>query len=386
MFKLIVIAVLSFLAYLGYLKYFTKSENSLTSLKSNSSSFDTSKTKRFYITSLAFLLLIFFNSSLSFGQAKENNRIILWDVTASMVGSTPNGYNSEKDIDKKVREGLIKLIGEFENDNTSFRIMPFNSDILDYSKIFECSADGKSKAINYINGYKIDPKIKGYTNICAAWEKAHRYIDKAKSNYIYLYTDGEQNVGYGEDGKNCMQGLVEKYCELTKGSCFTYLISIKANNTLDYPSDCGIVIDVADPNTDNLVPHSLSLTVLNTTLVHNLKDGLSQVVRFKKSGNRKLEGFVPTGKLTFSNPAYSFDVKFTLVKEYEDGTVDFKLSFVDYSQNTVKRMKGAQKLNETATLALESSDREVTFDPASLQVIFKYQTPKPAQKVTIKID
>ena len=66
MFKLIVIAVLSFLAYLGYLKYFTKSENSLTSLKSNSSSFDTSKTKRFYITSLAFLLLIFFNSSLSF--------------------------------------------------------------------------------------------------------------------------------------------------------------------------------------------------------------------------------------------------------------------------------------------------------------------------------
>ena len=318
MFKLIVIAVLSFLAYLGYLKYFTKSENSSTSLKSNSSSFDTSKTKRFYTTSLAFLLLIFFNSSLSYGQAKENNIIILWDVTASMVGSTPSGYNADHDIDKNVRDGIKKLIGALEEDNSTIRIFPFTTKILDYSRKYASNASGKSAAISYINSYKIDPKIKGYTNICSAWEMAHKYIDKSKSNFIYLYTDGEQNTPYGEDGKNCMQGLIDKYCGLTKGSCFTYFISIDAlNENLYFPPECGVKFPVRGDSIPQ--PKSLNLSLLNSSIVHNLKDGLSQVVRFKESGNRKLEGFVPIGKITFSNPAYSFDVKFTLVKEYEDG-------------------------------------------------------------------
>lgn len=337
---------------------------------------------------LSFLMLLFFSSFSSFGQSqpREFNRIILWDVTASMVGSTPNGYNAATDIDKNVREGLRNLVNSFENDNSTFRILPFTTDIIDYSKIFASNPNGKQQALNYINSYVISREIKGYTNICAAWEKANSYIDKAKSNFIYLYTDGEQNTDYGQNGRNCLQGLVDKYCELTKGSSFTYFISINANNKVNFPPECGLIIDVKGKTTLE-PPHSLNLTPLNNSIVLNLQDGLTQTLRFRENGDRKLgNNFVPSGKIVFSNPAYSFDIDLRVKKEYDNGTVDFELKFIDFTNKTVSRMKQVAHLNETATLTLESTDKEVKFEPADLQVIFKYKQPKPVQKVNIKID
>ena len=383
MFKLIILAIVALLGYFAYLKYFPK-EDSKKGNKIKTSFIRKSEFKKNYITSLIALLFIVFQASTLFAQSKENNRIILWDVTASMVGSTKSGYDAKHDIDKNVRESLRKLIKDFDDDNSIIRIFPFTTIISDYSKQFTCNSAGKAAAIKFITGYYIDPKIKGFTNICSAWEMAHKYIDKAKSNYIYLYTDGEQNINYGEDGKNCMQGLIDKYCAI--GACYTYFISIDAvNNKINFPANCGKTYSVEGGHPfEN--PKSLNLSILNNSIVHNLQDGLSQVLRFKEIGNRKLNGFVPTGKLIFSNSAYSFDVKLTLVKEYEDGTADFKLSFIDYTENTVKRLKSITKLNENAALTFESSDSEVTFDPVKLDILFNYEKPKPVQKVTIKID
>ena len=240
--------------------------------------------------------------------------------------------------------------------------------------------------MNYINTYVISREIKGYTNICAAWEKANSYIDKAKSNFIYLYTDGEQNTEYGQNGRNCLQGLVNKYCELTKGASFTYFISINANNRVNFPPECGLIIDVKGKTTPE-PPHSLNLTSLNTSILINLQDGLIQTIRFRENGDRKLgDNFVPKGKVVFSNPAYSFDVEIKVKREYDNGTVDFEVKFLDFTNMTVPRMKQLAHLNETATLTLESTDKEVKFEPADLKVIFKYEQPKPVQKVNIKID
>lgn len=384
MFKFILISIFAFLGCLLFLKYYKKEVNTKKNEMKNNF-FKISSTEIKNHNYFIFFILFFINLSFVSGQVKENNRIILWDVTASMVGSTPKGYNAKHDIDKNVRESLRKLITDFDDDNSIIRIFPFTTNISDYTKEFRCNSTGKAAAIKFIDGYYIEPKIKGFTNICSAWEMAHKYIDKAKSNYIYLYTDGEQNINYGQDGKDCMQGLIDKYCDLTKGACYTYFISIDAvNDKVNFPANCGKTYNVMGDTIP--IPKSLNLSILNNSIVHNLQDGLSQVVRFKESGNRKLNGFVPTGKLTFSNSAYSFDVKFTLVKEYEDGTADFKLTFIDYSQNTVKRLKSTPKLNEKAIIVFDSSDSEVTLDPIQLNVLFNYEKPKPVQKVTIKID
>jgi hypothetical protein len=337
---------------------------------------------------LSFLMLINFSSFSSFGQSqpREFNRIILWDVTASMVGSTPNGYNAATDIDKNVREGLRNLINTFKDDNSTFRILPFTTDIIDFSKTFSSNPSGKQQALNYINSYVISREIKGYTNICAAWEKANSYVDRGKSNFIFLYTDGEQNINYGKDGLNCMQGLIDKYCDLTKGASFSYVISINANNRFHFPPECGLVI-TRPGDTPPPPPHSLNLTPLTNSILINLQEGLTQTLRFRENGDRKLgNNFVVSGKVVFSNPAYSFDVQLNLKKEYDNGTADFEVKFVDFSNKTVPRMQQVAHLSETATLTLESADKEVKFEPTDLQVIFKYERPKPVQKVNIKID
>jgi hypothetical protein len=334
------------------------------------------------------LLFFLFSLFTSFAQQKQQelNRIILWDVTASMVGSTPNGYNQFTDIDKNVRQGLRNLINSFEDDNSTFRILPFTTDIIDFKKVFTANASGKSQALNYIDSYVISPQIKGYTNICAAWEKANSYIDKGKSNFIYLYTDGEQNINYGQDGTNCLQALVNKYCELTKGSSFTYFVSINANNKVSFPADCGTVLDVKG-NTVIKTPKLLNLTPLSNTLFFNLQDGLSQIIRLRENGNRKVgASFKPLGKLTFSNSQYSLDVELSVKQENVNNTVDFELKLIDFSNTTINRMKRVAGLNESAILTLESTDPEIKFEPAQVAVIFKYEAPKPVQKVTIKID
>lgn len=332
------------------------------------------------------ILVLIFTHSYAQKKAQELNRIILWDVTASMVGSTPNGYNKATDIDKNVRQGLKNLINGFEDDNSTFRILPFTTDIIDFKKVFTANTSGKSSALSYIDSYVISPEIKGYTNICAAWEKANSFIDKGKSNFIYLYTDGEQNIDYGPEARKCLQALVNKYCELTKGSSFTYFVSINANNKVVFPAECGTVLDVKG-NTVIETPKILNLTPLSNSLYFNLQDGLVQVIRLRENGNRKVgNGFKPLGKITFSNSSYSLDVELTLKNENENNTADFELKLIDFSNTTINRMKQVVNLNESATLTLESTDREIRFEPAQIPVVFKYEKPKPIQKVNIKID
>ena len=80
------------------------------------------------------------------------------------------------------------------------------------------------------------------------------------------------------------------------------------------------------------------------------------------------------------------DVELTLKKENDNNTADFELKLIDFSNTTINRMKQVVNLNEAATLTLESTDREIRFEPAQLPVVFKYEKPKPIQKVNIKID
>ena len=92
---------------------------------------------------IIFMAFIFSFSTKIIAQ-KAVNRLILWDVTASMVGSTNNtppnyGYNANSDIDKQVREVLKKIISDTEEDDGVFNIYPFGSDILEYKSFLNTS-------------------------------------------------------------------------------------------------------------------------------------------------------------------------------------------------------------------------------------------------------
>lgn len=339
---------------------------------------------RFLIVSCLF----FFIHTLSVvGQDKENNHIILWDVTASMVGSTPSGYNEAGNIDKSVRNSLKQLISSFDNDNSTIRILPFTTDILDNAKVFRSNTQGKANAIDFINSYVIDPQIRGYTNICAAYDKAHEFVDRSKASTIYLYTDGEQNIAYGPEGRNCLQSLIDRKCVWALNSLFTYFISINANNRVTFPPGCGIAVPISHTGTGPFIyTPSCYLKPQTSSSVINLQEGLSKIVRFKKSFSRNLRiDFSPTATISFGNSSYSLDVTMALKRD-NSNSVDFELNFDDFTRTTISQMKRVTNLNEAATITFFSADSTIKFDPPSMQMIFRYERPRPVQKVNIKID
>lgn len=170
----------------------------------------------------------------SFAQ-KPINRIIVWDVTASMVGVTNTtppdfGYDHNTDIDSIVRVGIIKIIKNTIIDNGTFRIIPFSTVTIADNQ-YKNDTKGRTDLIKYINNYKIEKKPTSSTNICGAWDIAMNYIDQTKQNIIYLFTDGKQNVSYGPDGINCLTRIVRKYCELTNGSeTYTFFVSLNISD------------------------------------------------------------------------------------------------------------------------------------------------------------
>ena len=332
-----------------------------------------------------FLLLLLSNS---FSQ-KAKNRIIIWDVTASMTGSTNGtapgyGYNSNTDIDKVVRDGIIKIISQFPEDKGQFRILPFRDNILD-NKQFANDKQGKDAATNYINNYVIGKKPVGYTNICGAWDQSMQFLDMGKDNIIYLFTDGNQNIDYGPNGKNCLPGVVDKYCKLSKGGeTYTYFVSLNINNKINTDPSCPIkFIDVKDPIHDFPDPaKSIALTPQNSPLIINLQDKPSQIERFKVKGDGEVPKNLNVNSDIKIDPAYPLGIKSKIIA-FHGNNVDIEFSLDDFTSSTIQRLKSISNLNLSASINLKASDNKITFEPAELPVLIKYKKP---QRLNIKIN
>ncbi len=342
--------------------------------------------KSFFLIPVFLMLLL----SNAFGQ-KEKNRVILWDVTASMLGSTNStapsyGYNSNTDIDKIVRVALVKIINSFTEDNSTFRILPFRTEIIDNKEVFKCNKEGKIAAINFINTYVIDKKPIGYTNICSAWDQAMSLIDIGKDNIIYLFTDGNQNVDYGKDGRDCLQGVVDKYCKLSKGGdAYTYFVSLNINNNLITDPGCPIkVMNLGDVKRDGIpdIGKKADLIPLNSTLVINLQDKNSQIERFKISGDGVVKKDLKLEIELTIDPSFPLGIKYKII-EIKDGHVDIEFSLDDYTTSTISKLKNISNLSQTASIKLKASDENITFVPSELPVSIRFKKP---QKLNIKIN
>ena len=330
-------------------------------------------TKATYLLGMLCLLII----SSSFAQ-KAKSRIIIWDVTASMVGSTnsvpPNfGYIANSDIDKDVRIGIIKIINDSPDDNGEFRIIPFGTDILDFTKIFKNNKAGKSDAINYINSYVIDKRPVGYTNICGAWDKAMNFINPDKQNIIYLFTDGSQNVTFGPDGKNCLPSIVQKYCNLTKDSeTFTFFVSLNVSDKsfssiLNNACSKNLKYLPLDDVKQNGVVLPISLIAKFNPITINLQDKLpSSIERFLEIGGVVSAGLKINAVLEI-DPQFPLDIK-NSIKSDKEGKLDVEFTLEDISGNTIGKLKNTSNLNIEGILKLTSLNSTISFEPSEIKL------------------
>jgi hypothetical protein len=323
---------------------------------------------------IIFMAFIFSFSTKIIAQ-KAVNRLILWDVTASMVGSTNNtppnyGYNANSDIDKQVREGLIKIITDTKDDDGVFNIYPFGSDILEY-KSFLNTSNGRKEAINYITNYKIDKQPKGYTNICGAWDKAMIHIDPKLRNVIYLFTDGSQNIAYGPDGINCLSSTVNKYCSLTKGTdTYTFYVSLNvADKTFQgiLANACkNITVVTADDVKNKGINLPLKLVAKFQPLSFNVQDNSSSAERFTVDG-----GTMPTDLKKINadleiNTQDKLGIKATITSNKE-GNLDVNFTLEDISGKAIATLKTIQNLNIVGKIKVSvEGSTEVTEIPINI--------------------
>ena len=306
------------------------------------------------IKAIVFLLTFAFLSSSKIIAQKSVNRLILWDVTASMVGSTNNtppnyGYNANSDIAKQVRDALIKIISDSKDDDGVFNIYPFGSDILEYMN-FPNTSNGRNNAINYITNYKIDKQPKGYTNICGAWDKAMMHIDSKLRNVIYLFTDGSQNVAYGKDGINCLSSTVNKYCSLTNGTdTYTFYVSLNvADKTFQgiLKDACkNITVVTADDVKGIGIKIPQKLVAKFQPLSFNVQDNNSTVERFTVDG-----GEMPAdlkninADIEIINSQEKIGIKANITSN-KNGNLDVNFALEDISGNAIATLKAIKNLN-----------------------------------------
>jgi len=323
---------------------------------------------------IIFMAFIFSFSTKIIAQ-KAVNRLILWDVTASMVGSTNNtppnyGYNANSDIDKQVREGLIKIINDTKDDDGVFNIYPFGSDVIEY-KSFLNTSNGRKEAINYITNYKIDKQPKGYTNICGAWDKAMIHIDPKLRNVIYLFTDGSQNIAYGQDGINCLSSTVNKYCSLTKGTdTYTFYVSLNvADKTFQgiLANACkNITVVTADDVKNKGINLPLKLVAKFQPLSFNVQDNSSSAERFTADG-----GTMPTDLKKINadleiNTQDKLGLKATITSN-KDGNLDVNFTLEDISGKAIATLKTIQNLNIVGKIKVSvEGSTEVTEIPINI--------------------
>jgi len=319
------------------------------------------------VSRLLIMIFCFFGSSTTVESQKAKNRLIIWDVTASMVGYTDHGNDPSKNIAKDVKIGISKIIDGISDDGGTFRILPFTSNILDFTRIFNNNFNGKKDAKQYVESYLINNTPNGNTNICEAWDKAMAFIDPSKENIIYLFTDGGQNTSYGNlSSTECLSFIIDKYCSLTKGSdAFTFFVSLNvANKTFSNSLDtiCSNLkyLELNDVKNNGIhLPVSLNLKF--NPLVINLEDNPHTAIeRFKCIG-----GELPnTNDLKFTAefilPAIpDIDIKYLIGKTQGDN-VDIEFELDDVDGLGIKRLKDSTAISPmNAIIRLQSNNTSI---------------------------
>lgn len=138
---------------------------------------------RFVITYFFLLFIALTANGQSF---KQEKRIYLVDVTASMSGK---GIIKTPNIFDEVKKELVKAVESINDLNTEIVIIPFTNE--PHAPIKGVIKD-KETLLNNIRDLTIK---RGDTNIADAWNYGLQEIDSTRINYIFMLTDGLHNCG-----------------------------------------------------------------------------------------------------------------------------------------------------------------------------------------------
>lgn len=117
---------------------------------------------------------------------KEEKRIYLFDVTASMEGK---GSVNTPNIFANVKKQLVNAINGISNMNTEVVVIPFTNKP---HGIIKNSLNNRDSLVTEVE--KITVK-RGDTNIADAWLSGLQEVDTTKINYLFMLTDGLHNCG-----------------------------------------------------------------------------------------------------------------------------------------------------------------------------------------------
>lgn len=173
---------------------------------------------RFTNLSLKTLLLVvaLFVVQMAMAQ-RERNYIYLLDCTKSMIG-----YNGSPDIWESTK-GYLRTDIERQTAGTMVHVVPFQGSTLPAYNFL-------AQNFNWSPMEKeLDNIVQNVTrtNICDAWDAAAMYIDKNKDNYIYLLTDGVDNV----KGTSELAKRLESFCGKYRNTRAFYVVLTK--NAID---------------------------------------------------------------------------------------------------------------------------------------------------------
>lgn len=269
---------------------------------------------------------------------RERNYIYLFDCTKSM-----KGYGNNENIYSDIKDYLHKEI-ESQDDNSTICIIPFQH--TPYSPIKFHKTDFSSSLWGNIESV-LDEKVENVTNtnIYDAWMFAERSIDPHKDNYIFLLTDGIDNV-YGEL-KVC--DAINSWCGKYKNSHGFYVMltdKAKSKAIIEAVNNCEDIDLVDGPI---LIGH-----IDQTEIVANSMELPKTFIR-SFSSNREINGV----KIDVDDELFDVRVKDNIIR---NGQIKIEvLKKPGISQNTInKKIKDSEKHLFTAKLITKESNVTIT--------------------------
>ena len=153
------------------------------------------------IIRLVSIVFLFASLSLNIYAQSGEQIVILWDVTGSLLpqakgtkdcdGSEIPTYAKGNGMWRSLKEAIIDCIEYVEEDpGNEITIVTFNDAIRDvYSQ--KATSAGKQLLVNFVCNYKY--KAHNYTNIVDPVNRFYSLLGKDKINYMFLFTDGEND-------------------------------------------------------------------------------------------------------------------------------------------------------------------------------------------------
>jgi len=141
---------------------------------------------------------------------RERNYIYLFDCTQSMI--------EQEDIWQQTKDWLREDISQLENGHIT--VIPFQGKA--YEPIAFDREDYDAQKVEKA----FDEYIKARTNtsICDAWDRGITFVDAHKDNYLFVLTDGVDNV----EGKEAVCERIRRWCGQYKNSRVFYVMLTKA--------------------------------------------------------------------------------------------------------------------------------------------------------------